>query len=276
LKIETGACESYVHNAREKLQDKVKKLACVTADTDNTFNSISTSHVIKAVFAEPQLAMMRGLMRAAYGAPTPLLARDRNGRYSAERIITSENDVRHGDPQASSYYAMGVNESYTGLQTGDLIVPQTDEEENEESKYDLSDQKEEASVNTAARTMRELHPDMEIHCIAFHDGLSIIGKPEVIADAFGAFTANVAKIGLKVQPSKSLFVDFHLKNREKARQQCIRENVGRCELIGREFAHSLELPSGHERRSRERIHDAKTERIGGGPRNAATPQDAYQ
>jgi len=28
--------------------------------------------------------------------------------------------------------------------------------------------------------------------------------------------------------------------------------------IGREFSHCLELSSGHERRSRERIHDAKT------------------
>jgi len=227
---EPGACESYVHNTREKLRDKVKKLACVTADIDNAFNSISRSHVIKAVFAEPQLAMVRGLMRAAYGSPTPLLARDRNGRYSAERIIMSENGVRQGDPPASSYYAMGVNESYTGLQTGDLIVPLMDEEEDEESKYDLSDQKEETSVNTAAMTMRELHPDMEIHCIAFHDDLSIIGEPKVIAEAFRAFRANVAKIGLKVQPLKSLFVDFHLKTREKARRQCIRENVGRCKL----------------------------------------------
>jgi len=125
---------------------------------------------------------------------------------------------------------MSVNESYTGLQAGDLIVPPMDKQENEESKYELSDQKEEAKFNTVAKTMRELHPDTEIHCIAFHDDLSIIGEPEVIADAFRAFKANVAKIGLKVQPSKSLFVDFHLKNREKARRQYIRGNVGRCKL----------------------------------------------
>jgi len=103
-------------------------IACVSVAVKNAFNTVSRSHVIKEVFARPEISMLRGIVKAFYGAPTPLLTKNAAGIYSAENIIESGNGVRQGDPLGSALFTLAMHPFYKSLQSKE--IPLADQDDN--------------------------------------------------------------------------------------------------------------------------------------------------
>jgi len=93
-------------------------------------------------------------------------------------------------------------------------IPLTDQDDNTTRS--------DTSGHTERQTLKEACPDGKILILAFHDDLTIIGKPQEVAMAFNAFKQEVKRVDLDAQPAKSAYVDFHFNKRDEAahRQEC--------------------------------------------------------
>jgi len=170
-----GALEAAIHTLRETLRND-PELAALLLDIENAFNEISRSEMIKAVMTMEWLRPIRAFVKMSYGSTTPILMPDADGIYRIINDLISSQGVRQGDPLASLLFACAFQKAVIKLQL---------------------------AGGDSARI------------VAYHDDTIIVGTPEDLLGLLDLINQVLAELNLKLQPTKSSFVDFNLEARSQ-------------------------------------------------------------
>ena len=80
------------------------------ADFYNAFNEVDRSHVMTALFEDPNLRQIWRIVNWAYSESSPLWVFGKDGKLKA--TLQSQNGVRQGDPLAPALFAIAVRSMY--------------------------------------------------------------------------------------------------------------------------------------------------------------------
>src|SRR6478752_2326842 len=122
------------------------------------------------------IVLIRAFVKMSYGTTTPILMPDADGIYRIINALISSQGVRQGDPLASLLFACAFQKALIRLQL---------------------------AGGDSARI------------VAYHDDTNIVGTPEDLLGLLDFINEVLADLNLKLQPTKSSFVDFNLEARSQ-------------------------------------------------------------
>ncbi len=89
-----------------------RPLACLSLDIANAFNTVDRAAVLRAVYANAELAPCWRMVAFGYGHPSLLLMPCSDEVSEADAFIESSTGIRQGDPLAALLFALAVHGVY--------------------------------------------------------------------------------------------------------------------------------------------------------------------
>ena len=102
LAFSPGGCERALQTLQAAVETNPDHVV-LHIDSSNAFNAVDRGQVLAAVYAESELSSTHRAFNFTYGAPSPLLVRDRG---CVVDYYTSDNGVKQGDVLASLGYSV--------------------------------------------------------------------------------------------------------------------------------------------------------------------------
>jgi hypothetical protein len=92
-----------------------RPMACLSVDIKNAFNSVDRAAILRAVYANPDLAQCWRTVAFAYGQPSLLLMQCDDCVSDSEAFLESQTGVRQGDPLAAMLFCLAMHKVYDTL-----------------------------------------------------------------------------------------------------------------------------------------------------------------